>query len=55
MFRSVKQEKFLFAKHPEIAKKWAMEHPKNASNMMKGPRLNVPKAPKPPKFSGWSK
>lgn len=25
-FRSAKQRGFLFAKHPEIAKKWAKEH-----------------------------
>lgn len=49
-FKSQAQERFMFAKHPEIAKKWAMEHPKNASNMMKGPQ-----APKAPKFSAWEK
>jgi hypothetical protein len=25
-FRSVKQRKFMWAKHPEIAKKWTKEH-----------------------------
>ena len=25
-FRSVKQRKFMFAKHPQIAKRWAKEY-----------------------------
>lgn len=47
-FKSAKQEAWMFANHPEIAKKWAVEHPKNAIDKLKNPQ-----APKPPKFSGW--
>lgn len=38
-FKSRQQEKFLFAKHPEIAKRWAKETP----NIKSLPRVAVKK------------
>lgn len=36
-FKSPAQEKFMFANHPDIAKRWASEHPENARTMMMKP------------------
>ena len=59
-FKSSKQRRFVFAQHPEIAKKWAQERssttpkqitapnpsPAEASNMSAEPKYKKPKFPK---------
>lgn len=51
-FKSLAQEHFLFAKHPEIAAKWANK----TSNMKKLPeKVSQVSTPKPEKVSPWVK
>lgn len=52
-FKSLAQEHWMFAKHPEMASKWASHTPNQAALPEKISTIKAPKAPTAP--SPWTK